>query len=76
MSFSYSLFGLSLEADRPLPALVALSATPGADVRLWWGGLGSLPLPSEQDRRRWYTSPSGDGRPALRVWELKHRVGE
>jgi len=73
LPFSYALFGIKLDANRPLPGLVPLPASAGAEVRLWWGGAPPRALGGPAgDRRLWYVSASRDarGRPILRVWEL------
>ena len=74
MSPAYSLFGLTLEASRPLPGLVSTPAGARADVQLRWDELPAWASDTgERDRRLWYRSPDVDarGRAVLSVWELE-----
>jgi len=68
----HHVYGLQLEATRPIPGLVALPTTQAPDVRVW---LGSMPpdlqrLDTSQHVR--YVSPYLDerGEPNMRVWTL------
>jgi hypothetical protein len=67
----HQVFGLQLEATRPIPGLVALPSTQAPDVRVW---LGSMPpnLRGRDAAQAWYTSPYRDerGEPNMRVWTL------
>ena len=70
---AWSVHGLRLQADHPLPGVVGAPAAPGVDVRVWCGSRPSwVRRIPEGDRRLWYASPSRDarGRPALTIWEL------
>src|SRR5881409_2501823 len=70
---AWSVYGLRLQADHPLPGVVGAPAAPGVDVRVWCGSRPSwVRRIPEWDRRLWYASPSRDarGRPALTMWEL------
>jgi hypothetical protein len=68
----YTIYGLRLQSNRPIPGLEACPAVLPPEVRLW---LGELP-PGCADRAEWlapwYVSPRKDehGRPLLTVWEL------
>jgi hypothetical protein len=68
----HRVYGLGLEATKPIPGLVALPSTQAPDVRVW---LGSMPpdlqrLEATQHVR--YVSPYLDerGEPNMRVWAL------
>jgi hypothetical protein len=68
--WSYSVFGLRLRADGPIPGLVPSPSTRPADVQLWLrrrmpGGAAAAGV------RPLYESPCRDrlDRPALAVWE-------
>ncbi len=73
MPLVYSVYGLVLCANRPIPGLVALSAAPRVDGQVWlelmppW--LGQTLEVAEQE---WFISPYQDerGEPILRVWKL------
>src|SRR6266542_170053 len=70
---AWSVHGLRLQADRPLPGLVGAPAAPGVDVRVWCAAPPSwVRRMPEGDQRLWHASPSRDarGRPALTIWEL------
>jgi hypothetical protein len=66
----YRVFGLTVEADRPIPGLTAQTAPPPVDVRICLAG------PPDSRARRlpqesWYVSQEIDaGPPALQVWRL------
>ena len=74
----YTIYGLQLIADRPLPeALPAPPPVPGSDpltVTLA-GCIEELPVQPPADQAPWYTSPYQDehGAPVLRVWRDKTR---
>ena len=69
----YSVFGLRLQANRPVPGLVPSAARPASEVQLW---LNSMPARLHEmlqaPQREWYVSPYQDerGEPALTIWEL------
>ena len=69
----YSIYGLWLSSDLPIPGLVAEPAAPPPDVQVWLDSrpswLGELPKAGE---KIWYTSPHQDahGQPVLLVWKL------
>jgi hypothetical protein len=73
MSAQYSLFGLLVQADRPIPGLVAGGGDRAPDVRLW------LAVPASDFRKMvrvepetWYESPDRNESdvPILRAWKL------
>ncbi len=73
MSMGFSVYGLNLQTDIPVPGLVSSSLTGEIDVRVW---LASFPdwLGEKLDAGRdiWYSSSYLDenGEPVLRVWEI------
>ena len=70
MSYFYSVFGLRVRANRPVP--VFLPASPGQpDVSLHLQGTCSHPF-GNLDRVEWYQCPDADerGQPLLRAWKL------
>jgi hypothetical protein len=73
MHFTYSVYGLQVYANRPIPGLVPLPYTAGIDLQVW---LQSMPLaPNEMLEAApeiWFTSPdqNDQGTPNLRVWKL------
>lgn len=70
----YSLFGLQLETDRPVPGLAVSRRRSHADLRLW---LRSMPQGLHErlasSSRLWYVSALRDerGEPALRIRTLE-----
>ncbi|MGC2323405.1 MAG: hypothetical protein WA463_12305 [Terriglobales bacterium] len=70
MSYFYSVFGLRVRSNRPVP--VFLPAAPGQpDVRLHLEGARPHPFGS-LSREEWYQCPDADsrGQPLLRGWKL------
>ena len=73
MRSAYSIYGLHLHTDLPLPGLVPLQSSPGIDVQVWFHSkpyvlsdgvaLEAEPL---------YVSPYEDeqGQPVLKAWQL------
>jgi len=73
MSLLYSGYGLKLLANRPIPGLVELPATPQVDVHVWLGLMpASLHEVPPASQPVWYVSPYRDerGEPALTIREL------
>lgn len=70
MPFLYSIFGLQLYSNRPIPALIASPATVEVDI---WVDLAGPRLNdvSEAPLQRFYVSPDrdGGGQPVLTVWK-------
>jgi len=70
----YSVFGLALKSNRPLPGLAPLPNLPAADVEVWLGeGPPYLDHPGAALPEVWYLSPDA-GRsevPVLQVWKLE-----
>jgi hypothetical protein len=70
MRFSYSAFGLTLAADRPLP-LVPQSQPTAPDTLIWLAANGSAPKLDHLPADPWYISEEeGESTPALRVWRI------
>jgi hypothetical protein len=73
VSFLYSVYGLRVRANRPVPGLVALPTTPTADVEV---ALGLMPPwvkeIEEPEREHWYIDADRDnhGGPNLKIWQL------
>src|SRR5215216_3116130 len=73
MPMVYSVFGLCLRADVPVPGLAFSPGMREIDVRIW---LKSTPNwvgeKLETERVIWYSSPcqNESGEPTLRVWEI------
>ncbi len=67
-SVAYSVYGLGLCADRPIPGLIPPAAPPRVDVRLYLGSAPALGGPAVP----WYVSPHRDerGRPISTFWKL------
>ena len=67
MGFSYSLYGLRLSSNVPIPGLLAVQSETPVDVDITFGGFGSE-LTFEQ--HPWYVSPCLDeNSPILTVWK-------
>jgi hypothetical protein len=75
MRFLYSLYGLTLQADRPLPGLLAAPAGLAPDVRVWFTAPADLREWAWGEEELWYTSPVADEshEPALKVWKAAGR---
>lgn len=79
MPLEYCAYGLRLQADAPIPALLPFSRTdcPPADsidVRVWLNRMPSWWTPESQAAAaEYYRSPyiSREGRPSLTVWKLQ-----
>ncbi|MGH9371408.1 MAG: serine/threonine protein kinase [Vicinamibacterales bacterium] len=71
MSSFYSVFGLSLITNRPIPGLVPLSETSSADIRISLDDARRQPGRPLHPEELWYVSDERDGQaPALRVWRV------
>jgi hypothetical protein len=73
MSVYYSLFGLLVEADRPIPGLVARRGGRASDVRLWLDVFArDFKQMLRVEREAWYESPDRNesNEPILRAWRL------
>jgi hypothetical protein len=69
MAFSYSAFGLSLRANRPIPGLTPSTAVSLTDTAIWFGVRPSAPGIGDLPDRPWYVSGEREEeRPVLRVW--------
>lgn len=67
------MYGLWLQADRPIPGLRPVSADVVPDLQVSFRGMPAwLDSQSEPDSPPWYVSSSHDvqGRPGLRVWRI------
>jgi hypothetical protein len=73
MPFFYRAYGLSIAADRSLPAITASAVAPTADVEVWLGetppGAGAI---LDAPQRVWSVSPycDDDGRPSVIIWTV------
>ncbi|HRV95310.1 MAG TPA: serine/threonine protein kinase [Anaerolineae bacterium] len=69
----YSIYGLRLQANRPIPGLVACPKATPVDVQIW---LGSAPpwVDARSAKQPAYISPyhNKQGTPILTVWKLNH----
>jgi hypothetical protein len=71
---TYSVFGLLLRANLPLPRLAAIensTAAPDVEIQLGISPYGSGEIPSGPEEIKYvspYLDPSGN--PALRIWEI------
>jgi hypothetical protein len=71
--FSYQIYGLRVDATRPIPGLTPVPSTGDVDLRVHFQTIGS-PLASEPDvdEQLHYTSAAtdGDSEPAWTMWTL------
>jgi hypothetical protein len=72
-SVYYSVYGLRLRSNLPIPGLDAVPPSEGGEVRVWFDQLppwlDQFPV---EGQRPWYVSPylGGDGKPLLTGWSL------
>src|SRR5208283_3727558 len=74
MPVEYSVYGLRVLADAPIPGLLPSDSTDGIDLRIWLNRIPSWwNRESETTDAVFYRRPTVDerGRPILTVWELK-----
>jgi hypothetical protein len=72
-SLLYSVYGLRLCADLPIPGLVPVPATGDIDVQVWFQSMPQVPNETlKASSELWFTSPDKDDRgiPNLRAWKL------
>ena len=73
MSYVYSIYGLGVSSNLPIPGLVTGPATTRVDVHLYLGSIPSwLSELLQVGGQKWFISPYEDGRgePVLTVWRL------
>ncbi len=73
MAFSYSVYGLRLDANCVIPGLVSLQPTTNLEIQVWFNTIPSwLEKLLEAPQESWYSSPyrNKDGDPLLQTWKL------
>lgn len=67
----YSVFGLTLGADRPIPGLIPQAAVARTATRIWLDAVSVPPEVRTLHEDVWYVGGQGEGgSPGLRVWRL------
>ena len=72
MSYFYSGFGLSIQADAAIPGMTPVAEPRSIDTHVWLSGFPAVTLVGEGGEVLWFVSePEESGEPALRAWRMQ-----